>query len=221
MSTVGRQMPFLWDWWTFERPHLGGLPCQVVGTVVRLLRWFMTYWSQPPCLGVTVTKRVRRDYFPDSSICLNLRSSRALSRFSFSIHRPRPSFFSGVFKVHLLGSGSLVTLRHLPPSPLLLWVPVMTSASAPNSWERPATSPGTFCQVCWSSSISPAKFHIWERVKDREAGVLQFMELQRVRNHLVTEQQQGSPGAAFSWHLHFHDSSCNSRGHLSFYERLK
>ena len=40
----------------------------------------------------------------------------------------------------------------------------------------------------WSVDMSLGKF--WEIVKDREPGVLQFMGLQRVRNDLVTEQQQ-------------------------------
>ena len=33
---------------------------------------------------------------------------------------------------------------------------------------------------------------LWELVQDREAGVLQFMGLQRVRHNLATEQQQNS-----------------------------
>ena len=31
---------------------------------------------------------------------------------------------------------------------------------------------------------------LWETVKDRKPGVLQFMASQRVRHNLVTEQQQ-------------------------------
>ena len=169
-------MPFLWAWWTFERAHLSGLPCQVAGTVVRLLRWFCDLLVSATMPGSHSNWKSQRRLFPWFIPLPESQEFQSPVQILL-VYPPTPLFF-GVFKVHLMGSGSLVTLWHPPPSPLLFWVPAVTSAAAPNSWERPATSPGTLWRLCWNSSISPAKFHIWEIVQDREAGVLQFMELQ-------------------------------------------
>ena len=40
------------------------------------------------------------------------------------------------------------------------------------------------------NSVDMSLSKLWETVKDREAGMLQSMGLQRVGHHLVTEQQQ-------------------------------
>ena len=41
-----------------------------------------------------------------------------------------------------------------------------------------------------TDSVDMSLSKTWEMVKDREPGLLQFMELQRAGHDLVTEQQQ-------------------------------
>ena len=45
-----------------------------------------------------------------------------------------------------------------------------------------------------TDSVDMSLSKLWETVKDREAGMLQSMGLQRVGHHLVTEQQQREMG---------------------------